>query len=190
MRYEIRIAGSGGQGVILAGIILAEAAILDKFYVIHSQDYGPEARGGNSASEVILSDAEIDYPKAMGLDLLLALNPKACHENLPAMKPDGLVIVDSTQVANIPWRKTVEVPISGRTQQKLRNVRVANILALGTLVPFCGLISSRSLERAIKKRMPADSAQLNLSAFREGLKLARHVKEGIKFSEIEGATEV
>jgi len=190
MRYEIRIAGSGGQGVILAGIILAEATVLDKHYVVHSQNYGPEARGGTSVSEVIISDEEVDYPKALGLDLLLALNQQASNENLPAMKADGLVIVDSTLVENVPWGRVLEVPISKRAQQKFRDLRVANMLALGTLIPFCPLISSRSMEKAIKKRMPAGKSDTNLSAFREGLRLAARLKEGLKFSEVEGVTEV
>jgi len=190
MRYEIRLAGIGGQGVILAGLVLAEAGVFERHYVVHTQNYGPEARGGTSISEVMFSDAEIDYPKTLGLDILLALDQEACDENLPDMKPEGLVIIDSDLVEKVLWGKVVRVPFSRRAQQKFNDQKVANMLALGTLVPFCPWISPRSLRKAIRKRMPPDIIQLNLLAFQEGLKLARRLKKSLKFDEIEGAIEV
>ena len=84
-RYEIRIAGAGGQGIILAGIILAEAGIIQDLYVAQSQKYGPETRGGNSVSEVILSDKEVDFPQSTELDVLIALTQLASDCNLPDM---------------------------------------------------------------------------------------------------------
>ena len=190
MRYEIRLAGTGGQGVILAGLILAEAGVFEKNYVTHSQNYGPEARGGTSVSEVIFSDAEIDYPKTLGLDILLALNQKACDENLPFMKPDGLLIIDSNLVKKVLWGKVVRAPFSRRALQKFKNQKVANMLALGALVPFCPWVSPHSLRKAIEKRMPPDMVELNLLAFQEGLELARPLKKSLRFYEIEGAIEV
>src|SRR5512139_2762594 len=98
-RYEIRLSGSGGQGLILAGVILAEAAgIHDGKYVCQTQSYGPEARGGASKAEVIISDEEIDYPKAMKPDLLLAMNQRSCDTYLFDLKPNGVLVVDSTFV--------------------------------------------------------------------------------------------
>jgi len=190
MRYEIRLAGGGGQGVILAGLILAEAGVFEKHHVVHTQNYGPEARGGTSISEVIFSDAEIDYPKTLCLDILVALGQKACDKNLPDVKPEGLVIVDSDLVKKVLWRKVVRVPISRRAQKKFNDPKVANMLALGTLVPFCPWVSARCLSKAIKMRTPAGITQLNLAAFQEGLKLARRLKKSLKFEEIEGVTEV
>jgi len=190
MRYEIRLAGSGGQGVILAGFILAEAGVFEKHYVVHTQNYGPETRGGTSVSEVIFSDTEIDYPRTLGLDILLALDQRACDENLPDMKPEGLVIIDSDLVEKVFWGKVVRVPFSGWAQKKFKEQKVANMLALGALVPFCAWVSSRSLRKALNKRIPPGIAQLNLSAFREGLRLARRLKKSLKFYEIEGTIEV
>ena len=81
-RYEIRLSGSGGQGLVLAGIILAEAAgIYEGKNVVQTVSYGPAARGGTSRADVVISDEEIDYPKAMGLDILLAMNQMACDES-------------------------------------------------------------------------------------------------------------
>src|SRR3989304_835524 len=108
-RFEIRISGSGGQGVILAGIILAEAATLDKKHVAQSQSYGPEARGGSSMSEVIISDEEIDFPRASKLDILVALTQEALGQNLPDLKTDGLLVVDSDLVHNVPWEKVLRI---------------------------------------------------------------------------------
>lgn len=190
MRYEIRFAGIGGQGIILAGIVLAEAAIFERLYVVQTQNYGPEARGGNSISEVIFSDADIDYPKTLGLDILIALNQKACDENLPGMRQGGLIISDSDLVKKVLWERVVRMPFSRRAQAKFNDPKVANMLALGALVPFCPWVSPPSLRKAISKRTPLGAIQLNLLSFEEGLKLARRLKKNLKFDELEGVTEV
>lgn len=190
MRYEIRLAGTGGQGVILAGLVLAEAGILEGLNVVHTQNYGPEARGGTSISDVILSDVEIDYPKTRRLDVLIALDQKACDKNLPNVKPEGLVIVDSDTVDKIFWKKVIRVPISRRARDKFKDPRVINMLALGTLVPFCPWVSRRSMGAALKKRMPAGTVQTNYMAFQEGERLSRRLQKSQKFEEIEGVIEV
>ena len=102
-RYEIRFSGSGGQGLILAGVIFAEAAtIFDKKTAVQSQSYGPEARGGASKSEVIISDAPIDFPKATEIDLMLALTPEACLKYYKDIKPNGTLLVDEDFVKETP----------------------------------------------------------------------------------------
>ncbi len=102
-RYEIRLAGSGGQGLILAGIILAEAAgVYDGKFVCQTQSYGPEARGGASKAEVVISDAEIDYPKAIQPDVLLAMNQKSLDAFSSDLKPGGLLLVDADLVLEVP----------------------------------------------------------------------------------------
>jgi len=190
MRYEMRLAGSGGQGIIIAGIILAEAGILEGYHVIQSQNYGPEARGGSSVSEVILSDAEIDYPKTLGLDILLVFNQKACDENLHDMKPGGLVMADADLVDNIFWRNVVRVPLSRLSQRKYGEQKFANVLAVGALVPFCSWFSAHSIRKTIARRMPQGTIRSNLAAFREGIKLGNDLKKNMKLQEIEGPAEV
>jgi 2-oxoglutarate ferredoxin oxidoreductase subunit gamma len=190
MRYEIRIAGSGGQGVILAGLVIAEAGLLKKFRVSQYENYGPETRGGISVSDVIFSDTEIDYPIALGIDILVALNQKASNENMPSIKPDGLIIADSDLVDKILWGKVVRAPFSRMARQNFDNQKVTNVLALGALVPFCSWLSYSSLEKAIKRRIHPDMIQLNLQALQEGLNLANSLKKKLKFHDIEGATEV
>ncbi len=96
MRTEMRLTGSGGQGLILAGIIFAEAALLDGNNSLQSQSYGPEARGGASKAEVIISKEEIDFPKVEMPDVLLSLTQVACDKYSGEIADDGILIVDET----------------------------------------------------------------------------------------------
>ncbi len=188
-RYEIRIAGSGGQGIILAGIILAEAATLDGRYVALSQSYGPEARGGNSVSEVILSHTEIDYPRALELDLLVALTQEACDQNLPDMKTGGLVVVDSDMVHRVLWRKLVTLPFR-QIAQRVGEQRAINMAALGAIGAFCPSISSSSLTRVMAKRLPSAKVAVNRLAFDEALKAALNLRGGLKSVETKDEFEI
>ena len=178
-RYEIRIAGAGGQGIILAGIILAEAGIIQELHVAQSQKYGPETRGGNSISEVILSDTEVDFPQSTELDVLIALTQLACDRNLPDMKEGGLVIVDSEAVQRVLWEKTISIPF-GEIARKVGEERAINIAALGSLVPFCPLIDRRALTGAIANRLPPAKLEVNLQAFDKALGFARRLKGRLK----------
>jgi len=178
-RYEIRLAGSGGQGIILAGMMLAEAAILDGRYVAQSQSYGPEARGGSSVSEVILSDIEIDYPRALELDLLVALTQEACDQNLPDLKTEGLVIVDSDLIHRVLWGKVVSLPF-WQIAQGAGEERAINVAALGAIVSFCPSISRDSLASVMAKRLPSARVTANLLAFDEALKLAHNLRGSLK----------
>jgi 2-oxoglutarate ferredoxin oxidoreductase subunit gamma len=177
-RYEIRLSGSGGQGLILMGIILAEAiGIYDGKYVAQTQSYGPEARGGSSKSEVIVSDEEIDYPKAIGLDLLLAMNQKSCDEFYPDLKPDGLLIVDSTFVTQIPTPKAFQVPFTRIAREKFKREVVANIIALGALAQLSPIVSAKAVESAVLARVPKGTEKLNRDALRAGMSAAKRAKE-------------
>jgi 2-oxoglutarate ferredoxin oxidoreductase subunit gamma len=178
-RYEIRIAGAGGQGIILAGIILAEAGIFQELNVAQSQKYGPETRGGNSISEVILSDTEVDFPQSTELDVLIALTQLACDRNLPDMKEGGLVIVDSEEVQRALWKKTISIPF-GEIARKVGEERAINMAALGSLVPFCPLIDRRALTKAIANRLPPAKLDVNLQAFDKALRFARRFKGRLK----------
>ena len=188
-RYEIRIAGSGGQGIILAGIMLAEAAILDGRHVAQSQIYGPETRGGNSIAEVVLSDTEIDYPRALALDLLVALTQEACERNLPDMKMTGLVIVDSDLVNGVLWGRAISLPF-GQIAERAGEPRAVNMAALGAIASFCPGISRRSLSRVMAERLPPDKVPANLLAFDEALKLARKLKGSLRTVETKEDLEI
>ena len=176
-RYEIRLGGSGGQGLILMGIILAEAiGIYDGKCVAQTQSYGPEARGGSSKSEVIVSDEEIDYPKAMKPDLLLAMNQKSCDEFYPDLKPEGLLIVDSTFVTQLPTLKAIGVPFTRIAREKFKREVVANIIALGALTQLTPIVSPKAVESAVLARVPKGTEKLNRDALRAGMAAAKRAK--------------
>jgi len=177
-RYEIRLSGSGGQGLILMGIILAEAiGIYDGKYVAQTQSYGPEARGGSSKSEVIVSDEEIDYPKAMSVDLLLAMNQKSCDEFYPDLKPEGLLIVDSTFVIQVPTPKAFQISFTRIAREKFKREVVANIIALGALSQLTPVVSAKAIESAVLARVPKGTEKLNRDALRAGRSAAKKAKE-------------
>ena len=177
-RYEIRLSGSGGQGLILMGIILAEAVgIYDGRYVAQTQSYGPEARGGLSKSEVVISDEEIDYPKAMKLDLLLAMNQKSCDDYFPDLKPEGLLIIDSTFVTQIPTSKAFQIPFTRIAREKFKREVVANIIALGALTQLSSMVSPKAMESAVLGRVPKGTEKLNRDALRAGISAAKRTKK-------------
>ena len=188
-RYEIRIAGAGGQGIILAGIMLAEAAILDGRYVAQSQNYGPEARGGNSISEVIVSDAEIEYPQALDLDLLVALTQEACVKNLAALKEGGLVIVDSARVRWVPWDRVARLPFA-QMARDVGEVRAVNMAALGAVAALCPIISPDSVMEVMGKRLPPSKVEKNRLAFKEALQAADRLKDSLTLLETKDEFEI
>jgi 2-oxoglutarate ferredoxin oxidoreductase subunit gamma len=172
-RFEIRLAGSGGQGLILAGIILAEAAgIYDGKFVCQTQSYGPEARGGASKAEVVISDAAIDYPKAIQPDVLLAMNQKSLDTFLPDLKPGGLLLVDADLVQEAPATGTVALPFT-RIARDLGRAMAANIAALGALAHLTGAVSLQSLETAVLARVPKGTEDLNRRALAAGVAAAK-----------------
>jgi len=175
-RYEVRLAGSGGQGLILASIILADATgTHDDWYVAQTQSYGPEARGGASKAEVVISDEEIDYPKAGRLDFLLAMNQKSCEQYYPDLKPDGFLLVDSTFVNRIPIPTAGQIPFTQIARERLGREFVANIVALGALTRISRIVSQRAIEAAIQAHVPPGSEMLNLQAFKTGMSAARKI---------------
>jgi 2-oxoglutarate ferredoxin oxidoreductase subunit gamma len=169
--YEIRLSGAGGQGLILVGKILAEAAaIYDDKNATQSQSYGPEARGGASRSEVIISDGDIDYPKATNIDLLLAMTQEAVDKYANDIKPDGVIIVDSGFVSNNPKGdfKLYSFPITEIAEEKIGKKLVANIVALGVIEKLSGIISEEAIINAIRARVPKGTEEMNIKAFQQG----------------------
>jgi 2-oxoglutarate ferredoxin oxidoreductase subunit gamma len=172
-RYEIRLAGSGGQGLILAGIILAEAAgVYDGKFVCQTQSYGPEARGGASKAEVVISDAPIDYPKAIQPDVLLALNQKSLEAFSADLKPGGLLLVDADLVKEAPSSQVLALPFT-RIARELGRAMAANIVALGALAQLTGAVSLRSVEAAVLARVPKGTEELNRRALAAGVNAAK-----------------
>ena len=179
-RYEVRLSGEGGQGLILAGVILAEAAaIYDDKNAIQTQSYGPEARGGACKSEVIISEDEIDYPKATRIDLLLALTQEAADKYAGELKKGGILIVDSFSVERIPEEdfRVFRLPILETARDKIGKSIVANIVALGAIIGLSGIVSRAAIEKALMARVPKGTEQLNFQALAAGFEMAASPKE-------------
>ncbi len=174
---EIRLAGSGGQGLITAGIILAEAAILDNKNVVQSQSYGPEARGGASRAEIIIAKGPIFFPKATWVDILLAMSQKASDQYSFDLKTGGIFIVDTTYVNQIPTSSALAIPISSRTREQFGKELFSNIVALGIICEVSKIVSVQALQAAVSARVPNGTEQINTEALAFGRKLA---KEAIK----------
>jgi len=178
-RYEIRLSGEGGQGLVLAGKVLAEAAaIYDDKNATQSQSYGPEARGGASRSEVIISDEDIDYPKAVNIDLLLALTQESVNRYAGDLKDDGILLVDEEAATDLPDGsfRTFKVPIIKIAREDVGRALVANIVALGIITELAGVVSHEAVEAAILARVPKGTEDLNLRAFKAGIDAAKELE--------------
>ncbi len=190
-RYEIRLSGSGGQGLVLAGIILAEAAgIYEGKNVVQTVSYGPAARGGTSRADVVVSDQEIDYPKAMGVDILLAMTQMASDESISDLKPSGLLVVDSQLVTQVTYPRLVKIPFTQIAREKCGREQMANIVALGALsklIPAipggAGVVTQESMEAAVMARIPKGTEKQNKLAFEEGIKAAEEIQKTLVFVE-------
>lgn len=172
-RQEILLTGAGGQGLILASIILAEAAANDNKNVVQTQSYGPEARGGASMAGVIIDVNAIDYPKVTQPTVLLAMNRVSYEKYLPMLAPAGLAIVDSTFVDGpYPADKNVMAyPITRTARNRVGRAVVANVTALGLVNAATGLVDRKILKECILKRAPKGSKKLNIKAFYLGYQL-------------------
>ena len=164
---ELRLTGSGGQGLILAGVILAEAAILDGKKAIQSQSYGPEARGGSSKAEVIISDDEIDFIKVQKCDMLLCLTQDAYNKY--GKEFTSLLVIDEGLKLNYAEpEKVVKIPILNTASDKLGKPMVANIVALGAVNGLLNLVSKDALSEAVLSRVPKGTEELNKKALDAG----------------------
>ena len=175
-RTEIRLAGEGGQGMILAGIILAEAAaIYDGKNVVQTQSYGPEARGGASKSEVIIADGEIDYPEVISADMLMVMSQEACDKYASTLKKSGLLIVDPDKVGRVPTTRAVKVPIVKLAVEATGKAITANVVALGVLVGLTQVVSCDAIEKAVTARAPKGTEELNRTALAAGFAAAEQL---------------
>ena len=177
--YEIRLSGSGGQGLILAGIILARAAVIDKHKVTQTQSYGPESRGGYSRADVIISDREIYFPEATNFNCLLALTQEACDKYLFDLRDTGILIIDTTFVKNLALAadNTYELPFTEIAMEKLGSPISTNVLSLAFLVKVTGIVSENALETSLRETVKPAFVDLNLKAMNLGFDLAKNYKK-------------
>lgn len=177
-RSEIRLAGEGGQGMILAGIILAEAAaIYDNKFATQTQSYGPEARGGASKAEVVIASGEIDHPEVISADVLVAMSQEACDKYAGNLKKNGFLIVDQDKVGRVPSNRAIKVPITRLAQERSGKTITANVVALGVLVGLTGVVSRQAIEQAVAARAPKGTEEMNRNALAAGFEAAEGIKK-------------
>ncbi len=177
-RYEIRLSGAGGQGLILAGIILSEAVVrfTDK-EVVQTQSYGPEARGGASKAEVIISDEEIDYPQVNKPDFLLALTQEAYNKYNRDLKEYGIMVVDERVDIAMRGGPTYVVPIQKLTQEKLGTRMVVNVVSLALFNKLHEVVETEKLREVVLERVPRGTEDLNKKALELGEELAENLNQ-------------
>jgi len=174
MRYaEIRLAGSGGQGLGLAGRIIAEAAMVEDFNVCQTQSYGPEARGGSSRTDIIVSRDEILFPNCRELDLLLAMNQESCFLYSAEVKEGGIILVDSTFVDQIPVGNVYRHAFTSEAVAEYKNPLMANMMALGMMASLTGYFKTETWKRAVSTIVPERFREVNLQAFERGREAGR-----------------
>jgi len=171
-RIEVRISGFGGQGVVLAGEILGRAAAYEGKYVVQTQSYGAEARGGTARSEVIISDSKIDFPKVRKCDILVAMSQNALETHLKDLKEKGVLIVDKDKVEHLPETKAkvFKIPATKTAAKLLKSRLYANVIMLGALTKITGIVKEKAVEKAITDSVPETAREANIRGFRKGLK--------------------
>ena len=177
-KREMRLSGSGGQGVILAAIIFADAAIEDGLNAIQTQSYGPEARGGASKAEVIINDGDINYPKVMKNNLLLSLTQKSLDKYINSLDEDGILIVDEDVEipADVKAKKIYKLPILSTAANKIGIPMVANIVSIGVIYEArcTDIIKLETIKNSIASRVPKATIEKNIQAFEEGVNLIKN----------------
>ena len=168
MRREIRLSGFGGQGIGLAGYILGKAfALYDGYDAVMTQAYGPEARGGSSSADIVISDEHIDFPFVLQPDILVALSQEAYKKFRGGTKCDAMVIIDGDLVAPDESDIVFSIPATRLAEEMGKRI-IANVVMVGFFTAITELVSQEAVEQAIKSSVKPNTIDLNLDAFRVG----------------------
>ena len=178
-RYEMRLAGSGGQGVILASVILAEAAVIAGLHTVQSQAYGPEARGGVSKAETIVSHEQIWYSKVTHPDFLLALTQASLDAYTKSLAPGAFVMMDdSLELPALPeGTRVISVPILRTAKETVGKTFTANIVAVGAINAALRLFDDACLLEAVRRHIPPGTEEINKKALDAGFALIAPAQE-------------
>ena len=177
-RTRLVFSGSGGQGVVTAGIFLAEAAVLyEGLTAVQTQAYGAAARGGSARSDVILSTEKIDYPKVVQPNILVCLTQEACNRYVGILRPGGLLLTDSRLVHLARKVDAVvrQLPMYRSVMDDIGNPIVLNICVLGALIGLTGLVKTESLVKVMENRLRPEFLEMNQRALQIGIDLAGDV---------------
>ncbi|MCL4534745.1 MAG: 2-oxoacid:acceptor oxidoreductase family protein [Bacteroidetes bacterium] len=179
-RTEVRISGFGGQGIVLAGVILARAAAIhNEMEATQTNSHGAESRGGACVSDVVLSPERIDYPMCLQPDVLVCMSPESATRYVPSMKDGGILVVDEDLVPEIPagkYSRVLKVPATRVANEDLKKRVVANVVMLGALLGIDPLVTRESMEKAVLDSTPKGTEDLNMAALRRGFELGASAK--------------
>lgn len=173
-RFELRLSGLGGQGILTLGKVLGAGLALEEGYeVSQTQSYGPEARGGASRSDLVISSLPISYPKPEQLDLLVAMSQEACNLYYRHLKPGGLLLVDDSLVKQTPTNIYWGLPFTTLAKQKLGMAQAANMVLLGSLAHLVPFIQPKAMKTSLERNLSPRFLEGNLKAFQLGLTQAK-----------------
>jgi len=173
VRHEIRVAGYGGQGVILAGLLIGKAAALyDGKEAAFTQSYGPEARGGASCANIVISNEPIDYPMVTHPDHFVVMFQEAYERYHYTLIKDGVLLIESDLVKPSPNEGPYRGIPATRIAEELSRRIVANVIMVGFFCGATGLVSREAAEEAIRTTAPPRVVDLNLRAFARGYEYA------------------
>lgn len=182
-KREIRLAGFGGQGIILSGHILGKAASLyEKKNAVFTQSYGPEARGGSCSADVVVSESRIHYPKVESPDVLVLMSQGALGTYGGSIKENGILIVDEDLVALAGQPEKVrvwKVPAT-RIAESMNRKIVANIVMLGAVTALGGVVGYEAMREAVLSSIPPGTEELNLTAFNKGYEYGSSLMKGTR----------
>ncbi|WP_272700688.1 2-oxoacid:acceptor oxidoreductase family protein [Desulfovibrio sp. Fe33] len=173
-RFEIRFSGLGGQGIITLGKIMGQGLALGHGYnVTQTQSYGPEARGGSSKCDLVISSERISYPKAESLDLLVALSQEACNAYFPYLKKGGILVLESDLVKQPPTNQYLGLPFTALAKDKVGIVQAMNTVVLGALSFLLPFVNQATMRKSLESVLPAKIRAVNTKAFNLGHRLAK-----------------
>lgn len=173
-RFEIRLSGTGGQGILTLGKIMGQVLALDHgFYATQTQSYGPEARGGSSRADLVVSSYPISYPKPVSLDMLVALSQEACNLYFRNLKSSGFLLVDTTLVPQTPSNIFWGLPFTEMAREKIGVPQAMNVICLGALSHFLPFMYFANVKKALAGVFPAKLLDLNVKALTLGYTSAK-----------------
>jgi len=181
MRIEVMISGFGGQGVVVAGAVLTQAAVLGNYYATSTYTYGPEARLGSTRSEVVISDEEVDYPKVLNPDYWIVMNQHSLNTLSPRYQFGKTIVI--ADESNIKYFEPIEkkakiiykIPATDEAE-KLGDRLVTNMLMLGIFSGISGVISPENLKEAIRETVRPQFIEMNIRAVDRGIEIAKTLK--------------
>lgn len=175
-RTEVRIAGFGGQGVILAGIVLGHAAAVHEGKkAVQTQSYGAETRGGAARSEVVISDEKIDYPKVISADITIIMSQESFEKYGADLRSGSALFVDLDLISKVSESAkgiVYRVPATKIAAEEFKKTLVANMVMLGAVASITGVVRLASLKRSVEELAPKGSAGLNMQALDRGFEWA------------------